>query len=250
MRIVSVVLLATAAFSTSAEARPLHLSLPFMSSNQHATEYGALADVLMQSGDHSPVVDQLVQTVVIRLASDHPVLAKAEVTFPGVSASLGELLRPVLAQRQQRLADQARPQMTTLLRSGMSPAEARAITAFYRSPLGDKVMREVVAQSAPATDDARQKRKLANEPDGVSLTPAERAQIDRFFVSGAGRRLSPLLPRLMRLRTNLERQSITPQESHAILAIVKKATDAYQLLTRAPAPNEPTKPIARHTFIS
>jgi hypothetical protein len=224
MRMVAIALLLAAFPGTALAAAPAETAIS-------TGGYRDLAEVMAGEGTSAPALDASLNTLAARMRASDPILAEAEATFPGICGRLAAEMRPIFLRHQQRLARDYRPRMVALLQEAMSQGEASALAAFYRSPLGGRISRSVAT---------------ADEPGAVLaavLTRDEIAYVDRFFGKGPGRKLTPLLPRLTAMRTQMERAPLSAEHRQEIKAIVTRAVTLFRVLPDAPSVLPPAPPL-------
>lgn len=121
----------------------------------HATDVPAAAPVtvdpfediyaaIQESADMERQLDQLSATIAEQIASADTSLAIAEARYPGLSKAMVAGFRPVLAGYSARVRESFRPRMIAVFRDKLSASEARDVAAFYRSPMGKRLLGGVV----------------------------------------------------------------------------------------------------------
>jgi hypothetical protein len=229
MRMVAIALLLAALPGAAFAAEPAAMAVS-------SGGYGALADVMGGSGTSAPALEASLKLVAMQMRVSDPILAEAEATFPGICDRLAGEMQPIFLRHQRAVARQYRPRIIGLLRAAMSEEEAGALAQFYRSPLGGRISRSVAAFDSPAA------------VLSAVLSRDEIAYVDRFFGKGPGRRLTPLLPRLTAMRSEMERAPLSAEDRQAIKAIVTRAVTLFRVVPDAPSALPPAPPLKLGTM--
>lgn len=232
MRMVAIALLLAALPGTALAAQP--------ADTPHSTGgYRALAEVMGGAGTSAPALEASLRVLAVRMRASDPILAQAEATFPGICQRLAGEMRPIFIRHQREVARKYRPRIVALLREAMSAEEAAALAQFYRSPLGARISRSIAT-----THQASQ--RAGDTPAEVLtavLTTDEIAYVDRFFAKGAGRKLTPVLPRLTQMRAEMERAALSAEDRQEIKAIVTRAVTLFRVLPDPPSALPPAAPL-------
>jgi hypothetical protein len=105
-----------------------------------ANAYDELFAALEQSVDIGQMKEQVLGSLMTALQNEIPELALIEEAEPGFLEKLRGDLRPIMSDYSDRVRREYRPRMTEVLSGALTPAEATQVAAFYRSPLGRKLM--------------------------------------------------------------------------------------------------------------
>lgn len=164
------------------------------------------------------------------LAGD-PQSAALEAAYPGVLQAMVEAMGPVLRRHSDRLTGEMYLQMAALLADNLTAAEAREAAAFYRSPIGRRVMLSVqnnysqtavgdaavasvlggslnISEEAVAADLATSSRAAIRD-----ISAADMATMNRDFASATWPpKLLQLQGEMARIRTAMENAPVNPTD--------------------------------------
>lgn len=218
----------------------------------HATDVPAAAPVavdpfediyaaIQESADMERQLDQLSATIAEQIASADTSLAIAEARYPGLSKAMVTGFRPVLAGYSARVRESFRPRMIAVFRDKLSASEARDVAAFYRSPMGKRLLggvvesfdakatitsalkdKEVSAAAVQADTDAAVRGALAQftQDDFAALGELARRQPGLMKLGAIGEALGPI-------RAAMENQPLTDAEQQALSDSIVASLDKH-----------------------
>ena len=190
----------------------------------------------MESGiDQGQVLDNMVNATVLQMAQADPAIRDMEKSYPGVVRALVAGIRPHIAAYSERVRIETRPRMVAAIAEVMTVEEATALAAFYRSPMGQRLMQlatsniavsnvagefidgEQVSAEAVARDlEETGRRGLAQ------MSPAEQAELVRVALATPGfDKLQLLQTRVAPIRAAMENAPPTAAEEAAIIGAVE-----------------------------
>jgi hypothetical protein len=114
---------------------------------QVADAYETLYAVMRGGIDEEAVLDNLVADFAGQLAVANPDIALLERRHQGLMLQVSEGMRPIFRTYRSRVEQEYAPRMIELLRQVLSSDEAIEITAFYRSDIGQTLLRAVSTQA-------------------------------------------------------------------------------------------------------
>lgn len=194
----------------------------------------------MEEGvDQGLMKEQVLGTVIAAFQRQIPELALIEDAEPGFLDKLRNNLRPIMSDYSDRVRREYRPKMVAALRATLTPDEAREVAAFYRSPLGKKLLAGASQNydlddtaSKAVKDPAAAIQSETLEADfrrmGVQaylgLTPEERKQMAdvatqypalmKFIADQSG---------IMAIRVEMENEPLSPDEEARLEKMIKSA---------------------------
>lgn len=196
----------------------------------------------MEEGvDQGLMKEQVLGTVITAFKQEIPEIALIEDAQPGFIEKLRTDLRPIMSDYSDRVKLEYRPKMVAALRAMLTPDEAREVAAFYRSPLGKKLLAGA-SQNYDLDDTAS---KALRNPDAdiqsetletdfrrmgvqayLGLTPAERKQMGtvpaqypalmKFVADQSG---------IMAIRVQMENEPLNSDEDARLEKMIKAAFD-------------------------
>ncbi len=196
---------------------------------------------IQESADMERQLSQLSNTIAQQIASADTSLAIAEARYPGLSKAMVEGFRPVLAGYSARVRDSFRPRMVAVFRERLSESEARDVAAFYRSPMGKRLLggvvdsfdaratitsalkdKEVSAAAVKADTDAAVRGALAqfSQDDFVALGELAQRQPGLMKLGAIGEALGPI-------RAEMENQPLTEAEQQALSDSIVASLDRH-----------------------
>lgn len=200
--------------------------------------YGDLIDAMNAAIDQDAALDAMSATIA-REYGKVPQIAAMEQAKPGLIDAIVLAMRPTLKTYGQRVQADYRPRTRAMLANYLTPADAEDLAAFYRSPLGRKLMgqasRSLTMDSTLSGigDDI----SAGKDPTEVTIDSAQiNSDIDKASRSAVGAlseddlaelgRLTMEKPALLKLaairddmlalRTQMENEQPTPAEAAAI----------------------------------
>ncbi|MDP3906516.1 DUF2059 domain-containing protein [Novosphingobium sp.] len=205
---------------------------------------------IQESADMERQLDQLSTTIAQQIASADTSLAIAEARYPGLSQALVTGFRPVLSGYSARVREAFRPRMVAVFRAQLNAGEAHDVAAFYRSPMGKRLLggviesfdakatitsalrdKEVSADAVRADTDAAVRGALAQftQDDFAALGALAQRQPGLLKLGAIGEALGPI-------RAEMENQPLTEAEQQALSdAIVTSLDKHIAAATRKPA---------------
>jgi hypothetical protein len=112
--------------------------------------YGELIQAIDASVNWDTFYDSLTAAIA-REYAQVPEIAALEKEKPGLIDAAVRGMRPVLKSVMARVEDEYRPRKRALLARYITPSEAEDLTAFYRSPLGMKIVDQASRSMADAS---------------------------------------------------------------------------------------------------
>jgi len=248
---------------------PLLLALPGLPARAEAPSASpsqvadaAHADVytsIIEAVDENLVIDNISATMTSQMATADPAMAVLEKAYPGLSAAIVAAVRPHLMGYTRRVRELYRPRMIAVIAGHLTVAEAREVAAFYRSPVGRKLLGGVVRNT-----DGKNAMAVAIKDKAVTgeaLTADSRSAVQRamagltgddFAEIGRQARAHPALLKLNSLaaalrpvRLEMENSPLIPAEEAAIQQAIETAvTDHLAKAVREPA-SEPARDTAK-----
>jgi hypothetical protein len=155
------------AISTSPAASPDHPA------------YGALIEAIDASVNWDTFYDG-VSAVIAREYAQVPEIAAMEKEKPGLIDAVVRAMRPVVEGVMARVEDDYRPRKKALLARYITPDEAEDLTAFYRSPLGMRIVDHASRSMAEASALEGLGQEIAAGKD-ISEVEVTREQVTRDF---------------------------------------------------------------------
>jgi hypothetical protein len=104
--------------------------------------YDGVIAAMLEAVDQEAAYDGIAASIAREYASV-PEIARLEAIKPGLIKAIVAGLRPVMLSYGNRVRSDYRPKMAALLARYFTPDEARDVAAFYRSPVGRKLMGNV-----------------------------------------------------------------------------------------------------------
>lgn len=232
-------------------ALPAHAQVPPVPAQQASgSAYAEVYDSILEAVDEGVVIDNISATMTSQMATADPTMAELEKTFPGLSAAIVAGVRPHLLGYTRRVRDQYRPRMIAVIAGQLTVAEARDVAAFYRSPVGRKLLGGVVrnTDSKNAMAAAIKDQEVTNEAlsaDSRSTVQRAIAGLTREDLAEIGRqarahpallKLNGLAAAMRPVRLEMENSPLLPAEEQAIqLAIETAVTDHLAKAAKEPA---------------
>lgn len=207
------VLAAACLFAVASPSIPLQAMEPATATPVAAvTEATVLAKLLTESTDVEVQVDRLLVGLAQQAFTADPDLMLVNRDYPGVDKLFLETLRPIMRDELYRILPAYRAATAEFFARNFTTSEIRDLTIFWRSPVGQAVLRQVsdkIDYSAITKEIVEQmpdgdvnisgaalnadKRKAATE--GIrGLSPEHRAATIRFGLTPTGRKMTRLLP--------------------------------------------------------
>ena len=204
---------------------------------------------IQESADTDRQLDQLSNTIAQQIASADTSLAIAEARYPGLSKAMVAGFRPVLAGYSARVRESFRPRMIGVFRERLSESEARDVAAFYRSPMGKRLLggvvdsfdgkatitsalqdKDVSAAAVRADTDAAVRGALAqfSEADFAALGELAQRQPGLMKLGAIGEALGPI-------RAEMENQPLTKAEEQALSDSIIASLDKHIAAAEAKA---------------
>jgi len=190
----------------------------------------------MEAGvDQQQMLDTMVHAIALQMAQADPAIRDLEKAYPGTLRAMVAAMRPVIAAYSERVRLEYRPRMIEAIGDVLSDEEAEALSRFYGSPLGLRVMQLVssnfsVSNVSDAFIDEQPVSAEAVERDleetgrrGMAqLTPEELEALGRVALATPGfDKLQLLQARVAPIRAEMENAPPTPEEEAAIVAAVE-----------------------------
>lgn len=206
-----------------------------------ADPYDDIYAAIQESADLDRQLDLLSTTIAQQIASADTSLAIAETRYPGLSQAMVNSFRPVLSSYSARVREDYRPRMVAVFRNRLSDSEARDVAAFYRSPMGRRLLGGVVdnydakatitsalkdknvdSAAVRADSDAAVRGALAqfSQADFAQLGELAQRQPGLLKLGAIGTELGPI-------RTAMENAPMTPAEEKALEAAIVAAMDSH-----------------------
>lgn len=196
---------------------------------------------IQESADTERQLDQLSTTIAQQITTADTTLAIAEARYPGLSRAMVTGFRPVLASYSARVRETFRPRMVAVFREQLSESEARDVAAFYRSPMGKRLLggvvesfdakatitsalkdKEVSADAVKADTDAAVRGALAKftQDDFAALGELAQRQPGLMKLGAIGEALGPI-------RAEMENQPLTKAEEQALSDSIVASLDKH-----------------------
>lgn len=200
--------------------------------------FGDLVDAIKEVADKDATLDAMSDTIAREYAKV-PEIAALEEAKPGLIDEVVRAMRPVLTTYADRVQQDYRPRMQAVFASQLSPAEAMDLAAFYRSPLGRKLMGSASRNMTMENTLSSVSESIAEGKDPANVTIG-RAQVEKDITSAAtsavgtltsdelaelGRlarekpvllKMNALLGEIVVLRTAMENEQPTAEENAAL----------------------------------
>jgi hypothetical protein len=200
----------------------------------------AIYTALNTGVDKNRMMDGVLAQLAQQLATVNPDAIALAARYPGIFTDAATAARPVLASRSARLLDAYRPRTIAVCREVFLPAEANEVAAFYRSPLGHRILSLVSANYDAKVTIARG-LKNGNETPAIvdadlssmsrqalsTLSQNDVAEIDRLAQTRpAFRKLPVFRERVVALRVEMENEPMTAEEDAELNRTVTNALRA------------------------
>lgn len=203
--------------------------------------YEDIYAAIQESAQTERQLDQLSATMARQIASADTSLAIAETRYPGLSQAMVTSFRPVLSSYSARVREVYRPRMVAVFRSRLNDSEARDVAAFYRSPMGRRLLggvvdnydakatitsalkdRDVDSAAVRADSDAAVRGALAqfSQADFAALGELAQRQPGLLKLGAIGTELGPI-------RAEMENAPMTPAEEKALEAAIVAAMSEH-----------------------
>lgn len=196
--------------------------------------YGDLYSAMREGVDDALLTESAL-TVLAREFAANADFAAAEAASPGLIAEVVDGMRPILVGQSDRLTAMYRPATLALFARHLTPPEATSIAAFYRSDIGRKLMGGLSQTYSPdqtlssingdgtvtsdqvAADIAAASNKVIGQ-----MSEDELQTIGRMALANpALRKLGLIGGGVKELRTMMENEPLTAEESAAIEALIE-----------------------------
>lgn len=222
---------------------------PVASADPDHPAFGDVIDAMTEAVDQEIALDAMSASIAREYAKV-PEIAALEAAKPGLIDATVQAMRPILLTVPARVQREYRPRMQAVFARKLSPAEAVDIAAFYRSPVGRKLM-------GGASRSMTMENSLSSVGDFVAegKDPADmvvsRSQVEKDITSAArsgvgaltgdeliqmGRllqekpallKLNAILGDIISLRTQMENEQPTAEENAAIEKAVIEAVTVH-----------------------
>lgn len=197
--------------------------------------YADIIDAINEGVNPDVMLDRQIATLADQMAVADPHIIEAEAAFPGFTKALAQSMRPGMRMISDRVALKYRPRFAALFASHYTRAEAIDVAAFYRSPVGRRLMGGVQSNyDVKATvASALQEKDVSAGLEADIRTSTNRAvaslsredllELDRLArQKPALRKLGAVSEGMREIRLAMESEEPTPEEA----AMMEKAIQA------------------------
>jgi hypothetical protein len=205
------------------------LTTPALAQTGDHAAYDELYAAIIKGADKKLMLDNAM-VAIEREFNAVPDIAVAEALSPGLVAEIISEMRPVVELMSQRVEILYEPQIKALFAEHFNAEEARSVAAFYRSPLGRKMMAGVSRNYSldNSLSDVMETPVITREQiegDMVTtisatlgeLTTEDFAELTRLSMQNpALLKLSSIQTKMVDLRTRMENEQPTAAEEAAI----------------------------------
>lgn len=205
--------------------------------------HSQLYDTLEAGLDQSVVIDRAIDATVEQLAKTNPALRQAEAKAPGMIRAMADEMRPTLSAYAERVRQQYRPRMVAAVREVLDEREAAALSSFYGSPLGRRVLAAVsgnfaisnvsgeMLQGKPASTESVRRDLAETVKQGLAALSAEdREEVAKQVLTTPGLvKMATLNQRIIAIRAEMERTPPNNQEMAAVVDAARRVARRYGL---------------------
>jgi hypothetical protein len=169
-----------------------------------ASSWDELAGVVVGSSDTSS--DRMLDAIIAEIGKGAD-FGEMEASFPGLTAALGEALRPIMHEESERMMPQYRAELAALYAQTLSAAEASdalqfmrggAMSRFRNQLLGNRsvsaVVRDIAAQQDVSAASLQSDVRSSAIEAMLQMEPADVMAINAFYRSPIGAKLTALNP--------------------------------------------------------
>lgn len=222
---------------------------PVASADPDHPAFGDVIDAMTEAVDQEIALDNMSASIAREYAKV-PEIAALEAVKPGLIDATVQAMRPILMTVSARVQREYRPRMQAVLARKLSPAEAMDIAAFYRSPLGMKMIGGATRGLTMENSLSSVSEFMAEGKDPADME-VSRSQVEKDITSAAlsgigaltgdelqqmGRlaqekpallKLNALIGDIISLRTQMENEQPTAEENAAIEKAVIEAVTLH-----------------------
>jgi hypothetical protein len=217
------------------------------SATQTQADPHAALIVAMETGlDQGLIQENALNTVVELIAANNPIFQGAEAGHAGVTAALRDAIRPTFFAYSARVTQLYRPRMLDEVRAVFTPEEATALTGFYTSAIGQRMMQlmsgnmrsetvanDFIADGQVTADSVNRDVNAAAMRSIGQLSERDRAAMIREALSTPGYTKLPMLQeRIAPIRAEMEATPMNGEESSALLTAMQRVAQEYGLLPK------------------
>jgi len=196
-----------------------------------ADPFAGLVQAINSGVDEDVMFARLLSQMRDALIAGDPNSAALEREYPGVISAMVEAMAPGLRRHSQRLNGEMNRRMAALFGSSLTADEARDAAAFYRSPLGRRLLasvqenhtsnalvREAVAEGASGEVAISRDAVAADMAAGGraairDLSADDMAQMARMAATASWlAKVNALQPQIIAIRTTMENAAMTPKD--------------------------------------
>ncbi|HSF11683.1 MAG TPA: DUF2059 domain-containing protein [Erythrobacter sp.] len=217
---------------------PLFEAAPPVSADPDHPAFGDLIDAMQEAVDQDAAMAAMSASIAREYAKV-PEIAALEAAKPGLIDAVVAAMQPTLVTLGERVQQDYRPRMQALMARHLTSAEAGDLAAFYRSPLGRKLLTGASRSLTMENTLSGVGTSIADGVDPADLTVA-RSQVEKDITGAAlsgvrtlsdddllemGRvalrtpallKMNTMLPEIITLRTAMENEQPNAAEVAAI----------------------------------
>jgi hypothetical protein len=228
-------------------ALPSEVLAQASSATQTQADPHAALIVAMETGlDQGLIQENTLNTVIDLIAANNPIFQGAEADRAGVTAALRDAIRPTFFAYSARVTQLYRPRMLDEVRAVFTPEEATALTGFYTSAIGQRMMQlmsgnmrsetvanDYIADGQVTADSVNRDVNAAAIRSMGQLSERDRAAMVREALSTPGYTKLPLLQeRIAPIRAEMEATPMNGEECSALLTAMQRVAQEYGLLPK------------------
>lgn len=213
---------------------PAPPSAALVNANPNDPAFADLITAIEATVDQDRMIDTGLAAVRRQFAAD-PNLAAAESASPGLITEIVENLRPIIKRQNTRVTALYRPEMIGTIARYLTPEDAAAVAAFYRSDIGRRLMSNVVANYSVDSTLATMMEDKQVTADQVradinSAVNEGVAQMDQKDLIEMGRlamanpalmKLQRVNPAIQEVRVKMENEPLTEAENAEIVGVIE-----------------------------
>lgn len=203
-----------------------------------APEHFDLFAAIIESTDENVIIDQALVAMEQAFMS-LPTFQEFERESPGTTDEIVAGMRPILLDHSKSVREQYAPRIALLFAQHLSPEEALSVAEFYRSPLGNRLMKTASQQSSfdnvmtdfdadrdVTSEEMNRDLQATTEATIELMSPEDIAEIERQFSEGpAFLKFRIMMPRMQRLMLDMENEPLSAQAETRVNRLVSEVLD-------------------------
>lgn len=227
-------------YTARTQALPSNVELVIPADRKQVDAYADIYAAMMEGIDEDQIFEQTLDSVRQSYASN-PGLAYLEARNPGVIDEAIEAMRPSMRSYSDRVRAEYTPKMIDTMRPLFTEEEARIIAAFYRHPVGRKVLSGVSANytannamSSAVNERDVTEEDLRRDSNQTTAKVMKGMTQDDFATLGLLAMKYPVLMRvgelsgaMLPVRMQMENAPLLPSEEKAIQAAIEGVLSKY-----------------------